>query len=126
MKMNKICISLILYLGYTASLYAEGSNLDNLYFDPDFLELPNKSSIDLSQFENNEQLPGNYYVDIYVNTNLIGTENIKFEKIDNGKLIPCLSISDLTKFGIKTSEYKGLEEKGNNCVNLSAIPNATS
>lgn len=126
MKMNKICISLILYLGYTASLYAEGSNLDNLYFDPDFLELPNKSSIDLSQFENNEQLPGNYYVDIYVNTNLIGTENIKFEKIDNGKLIPCLSISDLTKFGIKTSEYKGLEEKENNCVNLSAIPNATS
>ncbi|NBN02769.1 fimbria/pilus outer membrane usher protein [Proteus sp. G2665] len=126
MKMNKICISLILYLGYTASLYAEGSNLDNLYFDPDFLELPNKSSIDLSQFENNEQLPGKYYVDIYVNTNLIGTENIKFEKIDNGKLIPCLSISDLTKFGIKTSEYKGLEEKGNNCVNLSAIPNATS
>lgn len=126
MKMNKICISLILYLGYTASLYAEGSNLDNLYFDPDFLELPNKSSIDLSQFENNEQLPGKYYVDIYVNTNLIGTENIKFEKIDNGKLIPCLSISDLTKFGIKTSEYNGLEEKGNNCVNLSAIPNATS
>ncbi|MCT8248704.1 fimbria/pilus outer membrane usher protein [Proteus faecis] len=126
MKMNKICISLILYLGYTASLYAEGSNLDNLYFDPDFLELPNKSSIDLSQFENNEQLPGKYYVDIYVNTNLIGTENIKFEKIDNGKLMPCLSISDLTKFGIKTSEYKELETKGNNCVNLSAIPNAKS
>ena len=126
MKMNKICISLILYLGYTASLYAEGSNLDNLYFDPDFLELPNKSSIDLSQFENNEQLPGKYYVDIYVNTNLIGTENIKFEKVDNGKLIPCLSISDLTKFGIKTSEYKELETKGNNCVNLSAIPNAKS
>ncbi|MBG3013540.1 fimbrial biogenesis outer membrane usher protein [Proteus mirabilis] len=126
MKMNKICISLILYLGYTASLYAEGSNLDNLYFDPDFLELPNKSSIDLSQFENNEQLPGKYYVDIYVNTNLIGTENIKFEKVDNGKLIPCLSVSDLTKFGIKTSEYKELETKGNNCVNLSAIPNAKS
>lgn len=126
MKMNKICISLILYLGYTASLYAEGSNLDNLYFDPDFLELPNKSSIDLSQFENNEQLPGKYYVDIYVNTNLIGTENIKFEKIDNGKLMPCLSISDLTKFGIKTSEYKELETKGNTCVNLSAIPNAKS
>lgn len=126
MKMNKICISLILYLGYTASLYAEGSNLDNLYFEPDFLELPNKSSIDLSQFENNEQLPGKYYVDIYVNTNLIGTENIKFEKIDNGKLMPCLSISDLTKFGIKTSEYKELETKGNNCVNLSAIPNAKS
>lgn len=126
MKMNKICISLLLYLGYTASLYAEGSNLDNLYFDPDFLELPNKSSIDLSQFENNEQLPGKYYVDIYVNTNLIGTENIKFEKIDNGKLMPCLSMPDLDNFGIKTKEYPGLEIKENNCINLSAIPNATS
>lgn len=126
MKISKICISLILYLGYTASLYAEGSNIDNLYFDPDFLELPNKGSIDLSQFENNEQLPGKYYVDIYVNTNLIGTENIKFEKINNGKLIPCLSISDLDKFGIKTKEYPELETKENNCINLSAIPNAKS
>ncbi|WP_219495612.1 fimbria/pilus outer membrane usher protein [Proteus terrae] len=126
MKIRKICISLILYLGYTALSYAENDKSDNIYFDPDFLELPNKSSIDLSQFENNEQLPGKYYVDIYVNTNLIGTKNIKFEKIDNGKLMPCLSISDLTKFGVKTSEYKELETKGNNCINLSAIPNAKS
>ncbi|MEQ5162160.1 fimbria/pilus outer membrane usher protein [Proteus terrae] len=126
MKIRKICISLILYLGYTALSYAENDKSDNIYFDPDFLELPNKSSIDLSQFENNEQLPGKYYVDIYVNTNLIGTKNIKFEKIDNGNLMPCLSISDLTKFGVKTSEYKELETKGNNCINLSAIPNAKS
>ncbi|MEY0489602.1 fimbria/pilus outer membrane usher protein [Proteus terrae] len=126
MKIRKICISLILYLGYTALSYAENDKSDNIYFDPDFLELPNKSSIDLSQFENNEQLPGKYYVDIYVNTNLIGTKNIKFEKIDNGKLMPCLSISDLTKFGVKTNEYKELETKGNNCINLSAIPNAKS
>lgn len=126
MKIRKICISLILYLGYTALSYAENDKSDNIYFDPDFLELPNKSSIDLSQFENNEQLSGKYYVDIYVNTNLIGTKNIKFEKIDNGKLMPCLSISDLTKFGVKTSEYKELETKGNNCINLSAIPNAKS
>ncbi|MER1962916.1 FimD/PapC N-terminal domain-containing protein, partial [Proteus vulgaris] len=89
MKMNKICISLFLYLGYTASLYANSSNLDNVYFDPDFLELPNKSTIDLSHFENNEQLAGTYYVDVYVNTDLISTENIKFEKKDNGNLIPC-------------------------------------
>lgn len=126
MKIRKICISLILYLGYTALSYAENDKSDNIYFDPDFLELPNKSSIDLSQFENNEQLPGKYYVDIYVNTNLIGTKNIKFEKIDNGKLMPCLSISDLTKFDVKTNEYKELETKGNNCINLSAIPNAKS
>lgn len=36
--------------------------------------------MDLSQFENNEQLAGSYYVDIYVNTNLIGPQRISFEK----------------------------------------------
>ncbi|EST58002.1 fimbrial outer membrane usher protein [Proteus hauseri ZMd44] len=126
MKMNKICISLFLYLGYTASLYAKVPNVDNVYFDPDFLELPNKSTIDLSQFESNEQLPGTYYVDIYVNTDLISTENIKFEKKDNGKLIPCLSVTDLAKFGIKTEEYLDLNKTENSCVNLSTIPNAKS
>lgn len=124
MKMNKICISLFLYLGYTALLYADNSNLDNVYFDPDFLELPNKSTIDLSQFENNEQLPGTYYVDIYVNTDLISTENIKFEKKDNGKLTPCFLVTDLAKFGIKTEDYPDLNETDNSCVNLSLIPNA--
>lgn len=124
MKMNKICISLFLYLGYTALLYADNSNLDNVYFDTDFLELPNKSTIDLSQFENNEQLPGTYYVDIYVNTDLISTENIKFEKKDNGKLTPCFLVTDLAKFGIKTEDYPDLNKTDNSCVNLSLIPNA--
>ena len=48
MKISKVCISLILYLGYAALLYAENNNLDDIYFDPDFLELPNKDIIDLS------------------------------------------------------------------------------
>lgn len=126
MKMKKVIISLFLYFGYTASLYAEEVTLDNFYFDPDFLELPNKNSIDLSQFENNEQLSGIYYVDIYVNTNLIGAKNIKFEKKENGQLTPCLSLTDLTEFGVKTGEYPDLEKEKNNCINLSVIPNVTS
>lgn len=36
MKISKVCISLILYLGYAALLYAENNNLDDIYFDPDF------------------------------------------------------------------------------------------
>jgi outer membrane usher protein len=77
MKINKICLSLFIYLGYTVPLYAENSTGNNsveegAYFDPDFLELPNKDAVDLSQFENNQQFAGSYYVDIYVNTNLIG------------------------------------------------------
>ncbi len=123
MKINKICFSLFLYLGYTTSLYAEN---DKIYFDPDFLELPNKEAVDLSQFENNEQLAGQYYVDIYVNSNLIGAKNIKFDKINKGELLPCLSLADLKDFGVKTAEYPELQAQEQNYVNLSAIPDAKS
>lgn len=126
MKISKICISLILYLGYTALSYAENDKSDNIYFDPDFLESSDKESIDLSPFENNQQLAGNYYVDIYVNTNLILTKNIRFEKNKNNQLIPCLSMQDLNDFGVKTTDYPKLYTMTDSCVNLSAIPDAKS
>ncbi|WP_193016393.1 fimbria/pilus outer membrane usher protein [Proteus sp. FME41] len=126
MKISKVCISLILYLGYTALSYAEKNDLNNLYFDPDFLELSGEDIIDLSSFENNEQLEGHYYVDIYVNTNLILTKNIKFEKNKNNQLTPCLSIQDLNDFGIKTIEYPNLNAENKHCVDLSVIPEAKS
>ncbi|NBM27702.1 fimbria/pilus outer membrane usher protein [Proteus sp. G4417] len=126
MKISKVCISLILYLGYAALLYAENNNLDDIYFDPDFLELPNKDIIDLSSFENNQQLAGDYYVDIYVNTNLILTKNIRFDKDKNNQLKPCLSVNDLNDFGVKTTDYPGLYSEYTSCVNLSAIPEAKS
>ncbi|MBI6528649.1 fimbrial biogenesis outer membrane usher protein [Proteus vulgaris] len=126
MKISKICISLILYLGYTALSYAENDKPDNIYFDPDFLESSDKESIDLSPFENNQQLPGNYYVDIYINTNLILTKNIRFEKNKNNKLTPCLSIDDLNDFGVKTTDYPKLYTMTDSCVDLSVIPDAKS
>ncbi|BBG60848.1 fimbria/pilus outer membrane usher protein [Providencia rustigianii] len=128
MKINKICFSLFLSLGYITSLHAEDRIQagNNIYFDPDFLELPNKDVVDLSQFENNEQLAGQYYVDIYVNTNLIGAKNIKFDKNNNSQLLPCLSLMDLKEFGVKTEEYPELQGSGQSCVNLFAIPDVKS
>ncbi|VEB63208.1 Outer membrane usher protein fimD precursor [Providencia rustigianii] len=126
MKINKICFGLFLYLGYTVSLYAEKNTDNNVYFDPDFLELPNKDAVDLTQFENNEQLAGSYYVDIYVNSNLIGAKKLNFDKNNQNKLIPCLSLTDLNDFGVKTTEYPELQSASNGCVNLAVIPDATS
>lgn len=131
MKINKICLSLFIYLGYTAPLYAENPTNNNTaegktYFDPDFLELPNKEAVDLSQFENNQQLAGSYYVDIYVNTNLIGAKSLKFDKNSDNKLAPCLTLDDLKSFDIKIADYPELNNSQNNCVNLSAIPDAKS
>ncbi|WP_277850163.1 fimbria/pilus outer membrane usher protein [Moellerella wisconsensis] len=122
MKFNVKYIIFFLSLGYTYSSYAQKA----IYFDPDFLELPNKESMDLSQFENNEQLAGSYYVDIYVNTNLIGPQRISFEKKEGSKLVPCLSIRAINKLGIKTDKYPDLETLKNNCANLSVIPDAKS
>lgn len=126
MKLNKIFLGLLLYLGYTTALYAEEKPDDTVYFDPDFLELPNKDSVDLSQFENDEQLAGDYYVDIYVNTNLIGAKSLKFDKDSNNKLAPCLSLNDLKEFGIKVNDYPELQHSGSHCINLAAIPDAKS
>ncbi|MEY0161132.1 fimbria/pilus outer membrane usher protein [Providencia rettgeri] len=131
MRINKICFSLLIYLGYTVPLYAEnaiGNNTTegNIYFDPDFLELPNKNAVDLSQFENNQQLAGNYYVDIYVNTNLIGAKSLKFDKNTENKLVPCLTLDDLKSFDIKIADYPELQNSQTGCVNLAIIPDATS
>ena len=131
MKINKICLSLFIYLGYTVPLYAENPANNNTaegktYFDPDFLELPNKDAVDLSQFENNQQLAGSYYVDIYVNTNLIGAKNLKFDKNSDNKLAPCLTLDDLKSFDIKIADYPELSNTQNGCVNLAIIPDAKS
>ncbi|WP_323086216.1 fimbria/pilus outer membrane usher protein, partial [Providencia alcalifaciens] len=41
-------------------------------------------------------------------------------------LIPCLSLADLTDFGVKTAEYPELQNTGTGCVNLAAIPDSKS
>ncbi|MTB65509.1 fimbria/pilus outer membrane usher protein [Providencia sp. wls1943] len=122
MKINKICLSLFIALGYIATSSAEPET----YFDPEFLELPNKESVDLSQFERNEQLPGQYYVDIYINKSLIGSKSVTFSTNAKKELEPCLTLSDLKDVGVKVADYPNLQTSGNACVNLSAIPDAKS
>ncbi|UBX50598.1 fimbrial biogenesis outer membrane usher protein [Providencia alcalifaciens] len=122
MKINNICLSLFIALGYIATSSAEPET----YFDPEFLELPNKESVNLEQFERNEQLPGQYYVDIYINKSLIGSKNIRFFTNKNNELEPCLTLSDLKDVGVKVREYPELQIAGNQCINLSTIPDAKS
>ncbi|HHR6130548.1 TPA: fimbria/pilus outer membrane usher protein [Providencia alcalifaciens] len=122
MKINNICLSLFIALGYIATSSAEPET----YFDPEFLELPNKESVNLEQFERNEQLPGQYYVDIYINKSLIGSKHINFSTNQNNELEPCLTLSDLKDVGVKVREYPELQIADNQCINLSAIPDAKS
>ncbi|NUU38979.1 fimbria/pilus outer membrane usher protein [Pseudomonas sp. C2B4] len=57
--------------------------------------------VDLKQFiEGNSVLPGTYRVDIYVNRNLSGRQDITFQQQDNGDVTPCLTLSMLRQYGV--------------------------
>ena len=113
---------LLLFISDSPYLYAD--NDKKIHFEPDFIELNNKGTVDLSQFEDNEQLAGTYRVDIFVNNKLATTQEISFFKALNGTLSPCLSIHLISEFGIKIDDYRMLSYSNLECIDISVIPNA--
>ncbi|HBE5558216.1 TPA: FimD/PapC N-terminal domain-containing protein, partial [Escherichia coli] len=58
--------------------------------------------IDLSVFSKpGGQLPGNYYIDIYLNDNLVDMRYIRFSDED-GNLTPCISNEMLESYGVSS------------------------
>lgn len=103
------------------------------YFNPALLELgsPDQKAVDLSVFEEKGgQTPGTYRVDIYLNDNSVGVHNVEFrvmkDRAGNETLSPCLSVSDLEKWGVLVSKYPDLLLPGSDCANLQAVPQANS
>lgn len=99
-------------------------------FDPSFIN-GGKDDVNISLFNKGFQLPGTYYVTVLVNGETVTTQAVRFnltEEDDNKKLQPCLSLPDITRFGIDVSKYPELSEgngdTGNSaqCVRLNAIP----
>lgn len=99
------------------------------YFNPALLEIDNPSSrkVDLSAFENGEQAPGIYRVDVIINDQMVDSRDITFQLVKNAggevKLQPCLSTAMLKNYGIKTSQFPELlpDDK---CARIEAIPQA--
>lgn len=103
------------------------------YFNPALLELgsPDQKAVDLSVFEKKGgQTPGTYRVDIYLNDNSVGVHSVEFrvmkDRTGNETLSPCLSVSDLGKWGVLVSKYPDLLLPGSDCANLQAVPQASS
>ena len=103
------------------------------YFNPALLELgsPGQGKVDLSAFEEQGgQIPGTYRVDIYLNNNRVDTRSVDFRMIKdsagNEALHPCLSVSDLEKWGVLVSKFPDLTVPGSVCANLQAVPQASS
>lgn len=70
-------------------------------------------NIDLSTFsKSGGQLPGTYYIDIYLNDNPVDSRYIKFSH-DDGRLIPCISSEMLESYGVYSQNVNSVE-----CVNF--------
>ena len=101
-------------------------------FNAELVELdnPGMGKADLSAFESGSQAPGKYHVDIILDDQLIETSDIDFTSGKGGeegdRLHPCLSIEQLNKWGVKTALFPGLATQEASCVNLQAIPHAST
>ena len=84
-------------------------------FNVHALELDNQSvaPTDLSHFESGSQAPGTYRSDIYINGELQDTRDVTYIAGQDGKLIPQLTISDLSRLGVAVKSitaFQGVPE----------------
>lgn len=77
----------------------------NVEFDPSFLNLENKSDVDLSRFANGASAtPGTYRVSVSLNGEPIGNEEVTFKSRADKSVYPCLTATLLQ--GINFNEAK--------------------
>ncbi|WP_447870071.1 fimbrial biogenesis usher protein [Serratia fonticola] len=99
------------------------------YFNPAFLSGDASQVADLSRFSKGEGQPaGMYRVEVYINEEYIGTQDVHFDALEKGRkgaddtgLVPCLSRSWLEKqdVNIQTSPVL-LKLTGEQCADLPA------
>lgn len=106
------------------------STLAKLHFDPSLISGDAGGVADLSRFETGEnQLPGNYFVDIYLNDNNVASRSLQFVSARNGQqrslaevrdntgLMACLTRNDLADMGVNTAAFPELESQpGHRCL----------
>lgn len=82
---------------------------------------------DISLFNQGVQPPGTYAVDIVLNGSQVDSREVTFTLAKDAKgepyLFPCLSVEDLSGYGIRTEDYPGLAAKGS-CADITAVPQA--
>ena len=96
-------------------------------FEAEQLGLDSRN-VDLSIFEKGGQLPGVYFVDVYLNGEKIDSRemifNLHHDGANNSFLKGCLIREQLKSYGVKVEDYPALFVDSR-CASLEAIPNAT-
>lgn len=83
-------------------------------------------SVDLEQINNEQQLPGNYYVDVFVNNKLMDSLYLDFNIRGNSKLSPCLTELKLLEYGFTKNAIEKIKSKNNNeCLDINKIDHAS-
>lgn len=81
------------------------------YFDPSLLSLIGQDEVDLELFTKAGSVPeGEYLVDVYLNDNLVASQNIFFKNNEDGIAIPQLTPAQLMNYGINLSGLKEVNE----------------
>jgi outer membrane usher protein len=103
------------------------------FFNPALLELgaPGQKAVDLSSFEDKGgQIPGTYRVDVFLNNEKVDTRNVEFrltrDSTGQDFLQPCISVDDLSHWGVMTNKFPGIGVPSSTCANLATIPQASS
>ncbi|MBH3095528.1 fimbria/pilus outer membrane usher protein [Serratia ureilytica] len=80
------------------------------YFDPSALNRNHQTIVDLSKFNNaSHQLPGDYWVDIYVNNVFFANQKVSFYHAE-GILQPRIHRSDLDSWGVRMDKIKTVND----------------
>jgi len=103
-----------------------GAMAGDYRFDASMLD--GSAETDVALFNEGLQQPGLYYVTINVNGVAVDTSTVRFylaQTMEGKKsLLPCLSVAQLRRFGIKTEEFSRLQQsdESGSCADLNAIP----
>ena len=86
-----------------------------------------EESVDISLFNDGIQLPGQYYVSVYVNGNVVDRRYIDFrvkKTSTSVSLMPCILSEWLSDYGFDTDKFPDLLKPVEGCVDFSPIPQA--
>lgn len=112
----------VFYLSILSLLIITSVSHADTGFNPAFIEQDstgNNNVADLSAFSssNGGQMPGKYIVDIYVNNSPVDHQEVTFyaDKAGEDKngtgLLPCLTLEQLKKYGLKVEAIPALKEQ---------------
>ncbi|MEQ4625808.1 fimbrial biogenesis usher protein [Providencia manganoxydans] len=126
-RLSQIPYSSLSYLTILSGLLLTFNVKAEEFFNPALLSSDVSSVADLSRFDKGEGQPaGNYRVDIYLNDNYIGTQDMAFSpeikgqsNNDESGLVPCLTEKWLSQQGVNIAALPVINKLPNTeCVNL--------